>query len=109
MDIGLNMGDLRLPVYYVVNRTLPQELAVAILRALSYTPVHCAVISDVLDAEFALSLCTEVILAKSEADSVSVALAIQEQTTYPVLIIGTADVLDAVFVDGKREKVGSVA
>jgi hypothetical protein len=99
------MGEIQVPAFYVVSRKLKKEHAGPILRALSITPVVAAVISDVLDADLALSFSPQVFRRPTEADSCEFAMRLSVDNQIPVLVVGTADVLDAIYVDGTRAKV----
>jgi hypothetical protein len=103
------MDDLRVPSYYVVSRKMPKDQIGPILNALSITPVYCSIVSDIHDAELALSFASHVLRCKTEGDSCVVALAVSAEHKLPVLVVGTADVLDAVYSDGRRHPVAATA
>lgn len=99
------MNDIEVPAYYVVNRSLPKEEAFSVASALRITPVQCAVISDVLDAELALELAPSVMRAASDKDALALAALLSKESQRPVLVVGEADFLDGVYLDGRREEV----
>jgi hypothetical protein len=99
------MDDVVVPSYYVVSRKLEKEHAFAVIHALSITPCQCAVISDVLDASLALELSASVLRAATDKDALALAVLIAEDSKRPVLVVGEADFLDAVYGDGRREAV----
>lgn len=103
------MDNLRVPSYYVVSRQLTKEQIGPVFNAFSITPVFCSIVNDVRDVELALSFSPQVMRCKTEEDSYSVAQAISAEQKQPVLVVGTADVLDAVYADGQRHPVGAQA
>jgi hypothetical protein len=97
--------DPKIPLYYVVNRTLPKDEATAVLDYLRITPVMCAIISDLLDGELALRLSNEVIRTNDDEHAREVANLISTDLQRPCLVLGEANFLDAVFKDGHIEGV----
>jgi hypothetical protein len=99
------MDDIVVPSFYVVNRTLPKEQAFMVIHALSITPVQCAIISDPLDCNLAIELSPSVVRAATDKDALALAALLAEDSKRPVLVVGEADFLDAVYKDGKREAI----
>ena len=101
------MDEVEVPNIYVVNRRLPIEEAYPVIRALSITPVQCAVISDVLDAALALSLSPSIAMADTDKDALALAGLLAEDANRPVLVVGEANFLDAIYATGRREAVAT--
>ena len=101
--------DIKVPAYYVLNRKIDREHVGPILRALNITPVFSALISDVNDAALGLMFSPQVMRCTTEAASCEVALAMSAENNMPILVLGTADVLDAVYRDGSRHAVAASA
>jgi hypothetical protein len=99
------MGEIQVPAFYVVNRLLKKEEAGPILQVLAITPVSSAIIHNILDADLALAFSPQVLRCATEEDSYRVALKFSQDSKMPVLVIGTAEVIDAVYSDGRRVKV----
>jgi hypothetical protein len=99
------MDDLTLPAFYVVNRRLPREHASFIAAALKITPINIAIVSDVADVSLALEFCSSILRVADNELAMKTAMSIS-QTARP-LVIGDADVLDAVYPDGKTEPVAT--
>jgi hypothetical protein len=97
--------ELSVPSYYIVSRTLDGDQAACVIGALNITPVSCAVISDILDVGLAFKLSSEVIRTNTPADALELAKKIAAQHGRPPIVIGEADLLDAVFADGKKVNV----
>lgn len=77
-----------------------------VLRALEFHPVQCAVISSPTDIRLASMVTRYVIRKGSEDTAHQVAREIAEETNAPVLVVGSADLLDAVYRNGDRESIG---
>jgi hypothetical protein len=101
------MQDIQTPAYYVLNRNISTEEVQAVLNALRITPVICAVISNVMDAELAMVCGSKVITAGSEIEAHRVAMQIALDSNWPTLVIGEANLLDAVYADGTKQEVAS--
>jgi hypothetical protein len=101
------LEELTLPIYYVVNRNLPQDQAISVLNALSITPICCVITGNAQDVGLALSFASEItLLQRSSMDSaVQTAKQIGSTSPRPPLVVGEADILDAVFSDGHKEQV----
>jgi hypothetical protein len=97
------MDELVVPLYYVVNRYLPLEEAGAVMSALRITPVHAAIVSDHRDAQLGLQLAPHLMLAEDEKSACMFAAKLARESGRPLLVVGEADFLDAVYPDGKRE------
>lgn len=90
----------RLPEYYVVSRHMQD--ADCILHALRLTPIDIAIVTNVLDYDYATQLCNAVILTD---DAEKTRLSLNRR----VLILGEADFIDAVYADGRRESLAARA
>lgn len=101
--------EVSVPVYYVVSQHLNGEQTAQVLHCLRITPVFCTIITDVHDAQFALSLGPEVIQAKSLEHAHTLAKKIAKDTGNPPLVVGDASFLDAIYSDGRREGVAYAA
>lgn len=99
------MDDFVVPLYYVVSRKLPPEEAFIVLHCLSITPCQCAVISDVHDCKLAITLSNEIIRAATDEDAHLIAKDLSIKTKRPLMVIGEANFLDAVYPDGHREPI----
>lgn len=99
------MGEIVVPAFYIVNRLLKKEEAGPILQVLSITPISSAIIHDVLDADLALAFSPQVLRCATEEDSHQVAMKMSQDSKMPVLVVGTAEVIDAVYPGGRRVKV----
>ena len=84
------------PVYYILNRQIRD--ADRILYALRLTPVDTAIVDDWLDMDFMAQLCQTIVMAEKGSTD-----AVRETLQRPVLILGEAEFLDAVYADGHRE------
>ncbi len=88
------------PLYYVVNRHMQDTDCV--LYALRLTPVDTAIVSNVMDYDYAARLCQAVILT-DEVEKTRVKL------NRTVLIVGEAEFIDAVYADGRRQSLAHQA
>lgn len=91
------------PLFYVVKRGLSAEHVEAVMVALSITPCQAAFISTPQDAALAWNFAPQVICADAEETALSLAQRWATDVGRPMLVIGEADCLDAVFADGHRE------
>jgi len=102
------MENIQVPSYYVVKPKLSEAELDEVQRALSITPCPFSILytHDQSGYQTAMSLTREVTLVSSEASAHDLARRLAQETGYPVLIVGTADhLLDAVYMDGTKEKV----
>ena len=99
------MDDIRVPIVYVVNRQLPHEETLAVLQTLRITPCCCAVISNILDAEWAFQLTPGVLRADTEEKATEMATEIALEYRRPVMVLGEADFIDAIWSDGTRSPI----
>ena len=97
--------DVAVPSYYIVSRTLNGDQAACVIGALNITPVSCAIISNPLDTELAFKLCNEVVRTNTPADALDIAKKIAAHNGRPPIVVGEADVLDAVYPDGRKATV----
>lgn len=97
------MKELPIPVYYVVSRNVSPETVGDIMHCLAITPVACSIITNVLDAQLALSLCDTLLMANSFETATLIASRIHDDTGMPSVVVGEADFIDAVYADGTRE------
>lgn len=93
------------PLYYIVKRGLPESQIETIKAALSVTPCQAVVISNLSDESLAIHLAPVILTAKDDAVALDLARQWAERTERPLLVIGTADLLDAVYPDGHQESV----
>lgn len=91
------------PILYVLRRGLPQKQLDAVMDALSITPCVAVVISDLEDAKVAWNFAPMVMRAETELLALQVARHWAEKTQRPLLVIGKADFLDAIYFDGHIE------
>lgn len=84
------------PAYYVLGENLRD--ADSLQEALRMTPVDTAIVSNVLDYDFAQSVFQAVILVSPGREH-STRLDVGRR----VVIFGEAEYLDAVYPDGRRE------
>ena len=98
-----------LPQYYILNRELPEEYAEQVTRMLGMHPVVCVIVSSLIDARLGFRICGNVMRRRDDAEAAATALEVAQQTGKPALVIGTADFLDAVYPDGRREALAKTA
>lgn len=102
-------ATLKIPIYHVVSRALNGDQTAMVLSLLQIIPVFCVIISDIHDAEFALTLGNDLVRSKSPAEAILSAKEINSKTHRCPLIVGEADFLDAYFADGTKVSVAAVA
>ncbi len=103
------MESLRVPSYYVLRRLCSDEDIQHVLHALRITPIQAVIVSDILDADFAMKLSTAVLRVSSDPAAHEVAMKVSKDTGRPVLVIGDAKFLDAVYPDGTRGPIAASA
>lgn len=91
-----------IPIYYVLNKSVRDSEGV--LATLRMTPIDAAIVTDWLDYDFACQICD--VVAVTSPDQVT---KIREMLNRPVLLLGEADFLDAVYADGRRESIAAHA
>ena len=101
------MQELELPLYYVLNSGFPEEHVEEITRVLGIHPIQCAVYFSLNQARLASRLSPHTIRRGNEKEAIETALLLAQQSGYPTLVVGTADVLDAVYASGRKEQVAS--
>src|SRR5690242_20554396 len=89
------------PAFYILNRSFPREHVRHAADALSITPITVAIVSDPADVPLALELTPSVLRACCEEEALEMAMTIGTENR--ALVVGEADVLDAVYSDGRRE------
>lgn len=94
------------PLFYVMARGLEQKYLDAIGDALCMTPCQAVVISDLQDASIAWNFAPMVMRADSEFMALTLAREWATRTGRPLLVIGKAEFLDAIYKDGHTESVG---
>jgi len=105
-DNPKNLPELVLsPLFYVMARGLDRKTIDAVEAALSLTPCQAVIITDLHDAEIAWIFAPMVMRADSELLALSLARETATRTGRPVLVIGKAELLDAVYKDGHIESV----
>lgn len=97
------------PLFYVMARGLEQKFLDAIGDALCLTPCQAVVISDLQDASIAWNFAPMVMRADSEFIALTLAREWAIRTGRPLLVIGKAEFLDAIYRDGHVESVGITA
>jgi len=95
------------PLFYVMKRGLEDRFLDAIEDALSITPCQAVVISDTNDASTAMRYAPMVLRADDDVTALAVAREWALKTGRPLLVIGAADFLEAVYPDGHTETIGS--
>lgn len=107
------MDDL-VPCYYVCTtfHRMPENARDAIVEwikhALSLTPCVCAIYSDVYDAELSARLCPWIVRASDSRNAESMAMRLWLQVKMPSVVVGGAEILDAVFLGGARASIGGI-
>jgi hypothetical protein len=86
-------------------RGLDRKTIDAVEAALSLTPCSAVVISDLHDAETAWIFAPMVLRADDEIMAIALAKEWAARTSRPILVIGKAELLDAVYKDGHVESV----
>lgn len=84
------------PSYYVLGKNIRD--ANSLLGALRMTPVDIAIVSNVLDYDFAQSVFSAVILVSPGRERET-----REGLGRRVVIFGEAEYIDAIYPDGRRE------
>lgn len=98
------MDDLRIPSVYVLASSLREAEHPIVRDVLQITPCRCAIISDYRDSRFASEFCSEgVIHVATEQEALILATKFVNENIRPILVIGNASVLDAIYDDGIRE------
>lgn len=90
--------DLKIPAFYILSRKLSLDEVDPIMRALGITPVWCSIVSDPRDSELAISFAPQVLRSENDTVAIELARRISREQNQPVLVIGEADLLDAVYV-----------
>lgn len=93
------------PLFYVMARGLDTPYLDAIEAALSLTPCSAVVVSRLQDAEIAWRFAPMVMRADDEILAIGLAKEWASRTSRPILVIGQAKFLDAVYRDGHVESV----
>jgi hypothetical protein len=92
--------DNLIPLYYCVRRGLTDEQLDAVTNLLCITPVLACVIFDPHDAQAALHLTSETMMASNEASAHKLARKISLMHGQPLLVMGDCDFIDAYYLDG---------
>lgn len=95
------------PLFYVMKRGLDEKYVQAVQAALAITPCQAVVVSDLADAEVAWKFAPMVMRASDDFMALTVARHWATNTGRPLLVIGKADFLDAIYPDGHTEKIDS--
>jgi hypothetical protein len=96
-------NPIAVPAAYVLNSKCSPEQTAVVIRTLAITPIHCAIVSDIHDVELARQFSELVFRCNTPEDAIANAVTIFKEVDMPVLVVGEAGLLDAVYVDGKRE------
>lgn len=89
--------ELRVPLYYIVDRNISREEEEAVAYNLRLTPPEIAFVSNVYDTDLAFRLAGSVSLMPSHDYACLVAAKIATEYKRPVLVIGEADNMEAVY------------
>lgn len=95
--------EIEAPLFYVVKRGLSPEEIDAVRASLSITPCQAVFISKTEDHDLAWRFSDQVMMAVDEETALLLAKRWATDIGRPMLVVGTAALLDAVFADGKRE------
>ena len=101
--------EFLVPSYYVVHKGCNDVETEFILHALRITPILAVIITDPLDAEFALKLSNEVMRTHSLPEAHELAAKLFKDTNRPVLIIGDAEFVVMYFPDGRKQNLAAHA
>lgn len=96
------------PQVYILNRNLDPEAAETndIVRIIRITPIYCIVVLELVDLPFAQLIDESIVrITDPEPAAIEVAKEWAEQVGQPVLVLGTAEKLDAIYADGTREAI----
>ncbi len=92
---------MEVPVHYSLSRGF--KAIDKLERVFAITPILCCIVTDPHDTPFALKLNPAVI--QSSADNADLlADMLGDRYGLPAVVIGEADGLEAVYADGRREK-----
>jgi hypothetical protein len=92
-----------------MKRGLEDKYVEAVEAALSITPCQAVVVSDFADAPIGLRFAPMVIRSDDDVTALAVARHWALSTGRPLLVIGQADFLDAIYPDGHTESVQAEA
>lgn len=95
--------EVRVPLYYSVKRGLEPEDIKRVQSALALTPCHAAFIGSPLDHDYALNFTEQVICAENPENVDTLAKEWAERIGRPMLILGCAEILGAVYQNGNFE------
>jgi hypothetical protein len=97
--------EIGTPAVYVLSRHIALDDTDDAVRMLGFTPLNKIFIHD--DRDLALACvflpAQEILKTRSQADSVELAQAVYAETGEPSLVVGDAELLDAIWPDGRRE------
>jgi hypothetical protein len=98
------MEEPRIPNVYIIARMLNEAEQAYVHAALQITPCKCAIVANYDDLPVASMFCASgAICVESEPAALVIAAKLVNENIRPVLVIGSADVLDAIYDDGMRE------
>lgn len=97
--------DLKIPLLYILSRDCPDDSVDLVRRVLGITPIYCTMVSNILDYELARKFDQQLVRTNSQEDSISKAIEIAKEVKMPVLVIGSAGMLDAIYEDGNKEEI----
>lgn len=97
-------GGVEAPLYYVLSRTFPPEDIPKLERIFAVTPILGCLITQAADSLLAqkLDFAESITLVAKHEQWVK---KLFDQYHLPALVIGEADGLEAVYPDGRKEKV----
>jgi hypothetical protein len=90
------------PLYYILSRSVTPEQEESVHTAIVITPIYFSIITNLLDAPLAYRFGTSVLTAADDAAARALAQQIYDTAEgHPnrSIIIGTADILTAVYQD----------
>lgn len=96
--------DFRVPAGYIVSRDIQSEVIPAVLQYLSITPVCSVLVTDTRSIDIARQFSESILRVASEDEAISLALKVFEETNQPVLVVGSAGLLKAIYQDSSTEE-----
>jgi hypothetical protein len=98
------VDDVEVPVCYIVNPALTGERIQQVSTYLGVTPVSCALISEATHLELAKQFATVILRVEPEAAQ-ETALQLWSEHGHRSLLVGEANLIAAVYQDGRKEEI----
>jgi hypothetical protein len=98
------MDDVEVPIYYVVNPALEEGVIQAVSTFLRITPIHCALISEATHVSLVRNF-TNTVLRVDEDKAHEAAKQLWLDYQCRSLVVGEANVIAAVYEDGRKEEI----